>query len=733
MDHYMKILSLNFFLLLIIAFSLVGILNANAGTVPDWVKNNAGWWATDKISENEFLNAIEFLINNGIINIEMQMSIESQLEEFFEKTVLNIPTDKMNTEFNSQGFRGPEFEIKKPNDIYRIIAVGGSTTFGSGVEENFTWPAILQKSLNDLQPTKRIEVINAGIGAASSFNNSILIKDRLTNYNPDLIIIYEGGNDIACMQNEFHNADTKWDSEAKSDECGEGYELINYPDYLAERYSKTCEIGNKNDFDVVVILQPVIELNGKILTFDEVNSYFDRGNHRIMLDDYNLMKSGVLEKTEGCKNIVDFSDLFHDFDIPLFFDYIHVANLGNTIIAENILDTTLPILTEKNILSAKSNNLEKTKKFNYNLGKDFTKSNFSGQNLENESYFGANLAGSDFSNAVLTNTDFRLANLQNVNFANANLDNIKLQQNVLDYANFRNVDFTNVNLENVDLSYTNLIGADFSGNEDENKDLTRTFFYNSDLSYANMSYTVLNNMFFINTNLEGVNLYNADLTDSVLQHIKNRSLVGANVTSTSFSYTDLRGLDVSGLDFSDTNFKGANLSGLDLTDNIFFANIFYSADLSNVNLSGADLSPKKRVYELVFPISDFSNLDGESVKSRLLSESATGFPISHQVIGNDVRVLFFQFTHFGFANLSGADLSDANLSITILSDADLSGADLTNADLSGADLTNTNLSDADLSGADLTNTNLSNANLSGAIFSVNTIMNCINHPVCINE
>ena len=37
--------------------------------VPDWVKNTAGWWATDAISEKEFVNAIEFLVNEGVINV----------------------------------------------------------------------------------------------------------------------------------------------------------------------------------------------------------------------------------------------------------------------------------------------------------------------------------------------------------------------------------------------------------------------------------------------------------------------------------------------------------------------------------------------------------------------------------------------------------------------------------------------------------------------------------------
>ena len=35
--------------------------------VPNWVRNNANWWALDKISEDEFVNAIKYLVKQGII------------------------------------------------------------------------------------------------------------------------------------------------------------------------------------------------------------------------------------------------------------------------------------------------------------------------------------------------------------------------------------------------------------------------------------------------------------------------------------------------------------------------------------------------------------------------------------------------------------------------------------------------------------------------------------------
>ena len=43
--------------------------NAYAENVPGWVKNTAGWWATDAISETELVKAIGFMINVVIINL----------------------------------------------------------------------------------------------------------------------------------------------------------------------------------------------------------------------------------------------------------------------------------------------------------------------------------------------------------------------------------------------------------------------------------------------------------------------------------------------------------------------------------------------------------------------------------------------------------------------------------------------------------------------------------------
>ena len=41
-------------------------------SVPDWVKNTAGWWAQGAISEGEFVKGVEFLIKEQIIDTDVQ-------------------------------------------------------------------------------------------------------------------------------------------------------------------------------------------------------------------------------------------------------------------------------------------------------------------------------------------------------------------------------------------------------------------------------------------------------------------------------------------------------------------------------------------------------------------------------------------------------------------------------------------------------------------------------------
>jgi len=37
--------------------------------IPSWIKNNAGWWASNQIDDRSFVSGLQWLISNGIMNI----------------------------------------------------------------------------------------------------------------------------------------------------------------------------------------------------------------------------------------------------------------------------------------------------------------------------------------------------------------------------------------------------------------------------------------------------------------------------------------------------------------------------------------------------------------------------------------------------------------------------------------------------------------------------------------
>ena len=45
--------------------------DVSATTIPEWVKNNAGWWIEGKISDTEFTMALQYLVKTGIITVNL--------------------------------------------------------------------------------------------------------------------------------------------------------------------------------------------------------------------------------------------------------------------------------------------------------------------------------------------------------------------------------------------------------------------------------------------------------------------------------------------------------------------------------------------------------------------------------------------------------------------------------------------------------------------------------------
>ncbi len=105
-------------------------------------------------------------------------------------------TNESGDKHNSIGLRGEEIQTPKPDSTFRILCIGGSTTYGTHVPNyKKAYPYILQKEL-EKAGYRNIEVINGGVGNADSWYSLINLEFRTIYLEPDLVIIYHGDNDI---------------------------------------------------------------------------------------------------------------------------------------------------------------------------------------------------------------------------------------------------------------------------------------------------------------------------------------------------------------------------------------------------------------------------------------------------------------------------------------------------------------------------------------------------------
>jgi len=101
----------------IIQVPVTSVSEEKSDTVPQWVKNNAGWWAEGMISDNDFVNGIQFMIKNGIITIQdfskkMEMNSPEIAKEMSDETEEMI-MDEAAKEFSSVSEK-MEMEDKGP-------------------------------------------------------------------------------------------------------------------------------------------------------------------------------------------------------------------------------------------------------------------------------------------------------------------------------------------------------------------------------------------------------------------------------------------------------------------------------------------------------------------------------------------------------------------------------------------------------------------------------------------
>ncbi|HUD84424.1 MAG TPA: SGNH/GDSL hydrolase family protein, partial [Candidatus Saccharimonadales bacterium] len=105
---------------------------------------------------------------------------------------------------NSRGFRGREIAVPK-NDVYRIVCLGESTTFGITIQKtDRPWPELLEEMINQrLKPSRPVEVVNAGTPGWDLSGNLERLRPEILPLNPDMIISYHGYNGFGMIDSSF--------------------------------------------------------------------------------------------------------------------------------------------------------------------------------------------------------------------------------------------------------------------------------------------------------------------------------------------------------------------------------------------------------------------------------------------------------------------------------------------------------------------------------------------------
>ncbi len=102
---------------------------------------------------------------------------------------------------NADGYRSPGYTEKDLEEKTVIVTIGGSTTYGVGVSNDQTWPYILDELLGDDSI-----VINMAVPGYSTIENIISASLYLDKYQPDVVILHTGLNDMRTSNvHELHS------------------------------------------------------------------------------------------------------------------------------------------------------------------------------------------------------------------------------------------------------------------------------------------------------------------------------------------------------------------------------------------------------------------------------------------------------------------------------------------------------------------------------------------------
>ena len=308
------------------------------------------------------------------VELQNQMCEEFYLLKTNEYPVFeNEPNQHLTTiTINSLGFRGSEFDLIKNDEIYRIIILGGSTLFGAGASSDTTTiPAFLEKEFH--KNNYNVEIINAGVASADSFEEAYKIRYMYKKFQPDLFIVYDGWNDSfgqikkGTLNPDITRSETIeakkpplqiWISKNLTEfrtfyvfypifshafialTMNEDLLIMNSETW-SSRWNEVCNENNDDGIETMILLQPIVGTGDKKLSPDEKHhaDYFKQIKSREQLEYYSKKLP-----ISSCTASIDLRNIFDNVTEPIYYDGGHMTDLGNKIIAAKIYEEILQIV-----------------------------------------------------------------------------------------------------------------------------------------------------------------------------------------------------------------------------------------------------------------------------------------------------------------------------------------------------------------------------------------------------
>jgi lysophospholipase L1-like esterase len=294
--------------------------------------------------------------------------------------------------FGDLGFRiETKITKEKPPGEYRIMMIGGSTVLG-GVPLSNSIPSQIELQFH-IAGFTRARVYNFGVVSYQSGQELSLLLHTLTDYRPDFVIVYDGGNDIwqpykydprpdypfnfVVFEEGFDRMRGKRQSPAqwisrqlhqsrmirifsnqrltetvlpvKQLQKQYGYGSPEWEREIVDAYignlGKMCKLAVGFDFRILIILQPVVHFKTpligrekRLLGTETFQLYIRRQYERTRTRFADL--ANHYRQSENCR-FLDLSRVMEGYPRETYWDFIHQDNAGHRFLAERIVGRIL--------------------------------------------------------------------------------------------------------------------------------------------------------------------------------------------------------------------------------------------------------------------------------------------------------------------------------------------------------------------------------------------------------